>query len=350
MPDTLSEVLDALDAACGEDEVDAERVLALAERALQIAPADASALHHRAAALEGMGRLEDARDAYREALVKAPDDVELLLSAAGLAIADGTADEARTEEGLRLCAQAMKQAKATGDGPLEVELLLMEAIAHSQRGDAATALSRAESALQLDPESLAAQLERGLALFELCQFDASLKALEALKEPFSEDAWLHHHLGLLYERRGDGKRARRAFLRAQELAPDEFPAAVELEDDAFDAAVKDAVAQLPPQFQPLLANTALAVQPFPTEEDLLAQSPPLSPTLLGVFHGTPIGQRSVSSAADHFPSRIILYQRNLERFATTREELIEQIQVTVVHEVGHLVGLDEEALEKLGLE
>jgi predicted Zn-dependent protease with MMP-like domain len=92
------------------------------------------------------------------------------------------------------------------------------------------------------------------------------------------------------------------------------------------------------------------VEPIPTDEDLRSSSPPLSPSILGVFRGTPVGERSVTSAWDHAPASIVLYQRNLERFARTREELIEQIGITVMHEVGHLMGLDEHDLWERGLE
>ena len=52
----------------------------------------------------------------------------------------------------------------------------------------------------------------------------------------------------------------------------------------------------------------------------------------------------------HFPSSIVLYQENLQRFARTREELVDEIAITLQHEVGHFLGLDEEELEKLGLD
>ena len=54
--------------------------------------------------------------------------------------------------------------------------------------------------------------------------------------------------------------------------------------------------------------------------------------------------------ADHQTARITLFQHNLERFATTRDELIEEIRVTVLHEVGHLLGLDEDELYERGLD
>ena len=53
---------------------------------------------------------------------------------------------------------------------------------------------------------------------------------------------------------------------------------------------------------------------------------------------------------DHVPPQIVLFQRNLERFAQTHEELVEQIGITLLHEVGHLIGLDERELWERGLE
>ena len=47
--------------------------------------------------------------------------------------------------------------------------------------------------------------------------------------------------------------------------------------------------------------------------------------------------------------RILLFKRNLEKIASTRDELVEQIQITVKHEIGHYLGLDEEEVERLGL-
>ena len=165
-----------------------------------------------------------------------------------------------------------------------------------------------------------------------------------------DEAWAHHHLGLLAERRGDLKEAKRHFARAEQLAPEEFPPPVTLSEEAFDRAVEDAVGKLPEQVKKYLDNTTIAVEPIPSDEDLVSSSPPLSPTILGVFRGVAVGERSVTSAFDHFPASIVLYQRNLERFARSRDELIEQIGITLMHEVGHLIGLDEEDLWERGLD
>jgi predicted Zn-dependent protease with MMP-like domain len=68
--------------------------------------------------------------------------------------------------------------------------------------------------------------------------------------------------------------------------------------------------------------------------------------MLGMFRGPSLRER----VGGELPPAIFLFQRNLERAARTREELVEQIRVTVLHEVGHLLGLSEEELHERGLE
>ncbi len=64
----------------------------------------------------------------------------------------------------------------------------------------------------------------------------------------------------------------------------------------------------------------------------------------------PLGQKASMDPWSHFPSSIALFQRNLERMARDREELVEEIRVTLLHEVGHFLGLDEDQLRDLGLD
>jgi predicted Zn-dependent protease with MMP-like domain len=152
------------------------------------------------------------------------------------------------------------------------------------------------------------------------------------------------------ERQGDLEEARRRFARARRLAPDEFPKPIALSHEAFDAAVEDALRSLPEPVRRYLSNVAIAVEDVPSEADLLAADPPLSPSILGLFRGAPWGQKASMDPWSHFPSSIVLFQRNLERFARSRAELIDEIRVTLVHEVGHFLGLDEDELWERGLD
>jgi len=225
----------------------------------------------------------------------------------------------------------------------------VQAAAHNHLGQSAEALAAAEAVLAAEPEAVDAMLERGLALWELLRLDEAREQLLALLRASPDEGWAHHTLGLIAERRGEVREAEKRFARARALAPEDFPEPVRLAEAEFDQAVEDALRELPGPVRHYLSNVAIAVEPLPADDDQRGAEPPLSPAILGVFRGAPLGQKG-SDPWSHFPSSIVLYQRNLERFARDRADLLEQIGITLLHEVGHFLGLDEEALVERGLE
>jgi predicted Zn-dependent protease with MMP-like domain len=172
---------------------------------------------------------------------------------------------------------------------------------------------------------------------------------EAVLEKEPRDAWAHHYLGLIAERRGEAEAARKRFRKARSLSPEEFPAPVELSPAEFDRAVREALQELPERVRRYLTNVSISVEDLPADEDL-AGDPPLAPDLLGLFSGPAYTERKTDDPWSHFPSAIVLYQKNLQRACRTKDELIEQIGVTLVHEVGHFLGLSEEELYDRGLD
>ncbi len=345
------ELLDAAAAALDEDRP--EEALARAEEALAADPRSVPALHYRAAALEELARTDEARAAYRRALELGKNDPELLLGAARFLV-DGLTEEDQEhvdlEEGLTLAGRGTRLAERAGEAELATDLLLVEVRALSLLGRTDEALARVARAERLAPGDPEVLREKGLALQELCRFEEARAALTAAEAADPDDAWTVHALGLLAERRGDADEARRRLARARKLAPDDFPRPVSLSHAAFEAAVEDALADLPEAVRRYLSNVAITVEDLPADVDLLASDPPLSPGILGLFRGAPYGQKASMDPWSHFPSSIVLYQRNLERFARSREELIREIRVTLVHEVGHFLGLDEDELYQRGLE
>ncbi|HET6414505.1 MAG TPA: metallopeptidase family protein [Anaeromyxobacter sp.] len=330
-----------------------EEALARAEEALASSPRSPKALHYRAAALEELGKTAEARTAYERALERGKDDPALWLDAARFLV-DGLTEEEEERvdllEGLSRVRRGRRLLDRAEDPLLEVDLLLVEARALSRlaRDDEALAsLERAEKIAPGDPEVLR---EKGLALYELCRFEEAEAALAAAEAADRDDASTVHALGLLAERRGDLDLARRFFKRARRLAPEDFPRPPGLSNEAFEAAVEDALLELPEGVRRYLANVAISVEDLPNDEDLLAADPPLSPGILGLFRGAPYGRKASMDPWSHFPSAIVLYQRNLERYARSRDEVVEEIRRTLVHEVGHFLGLDEDELYERGLE
>lgn len=351
-PRTPAPQLDAIldRAADAFDQEQFAAALARAEEALALAPRSAEALHFKAAALVELERTEEAREFYAQALKESPETPELLLGLAELLISTAGEEREALAEGVALATRGRKLCKKRGLAELQFEFALLEGTALNQVGECTLALERLDEALSLIPASLDALLERGIAHFELCRFDLARADLAAVLEAEEADPFAHHYLGLIAERAGDHKEAKRRFARATELSAEDFPPPTRLSEAQFDQVVTDAVERLPAHVKKYLENTTLAVEPIPADEDLVGEQPPLSPSILGVFRGTPVGERSFANAADHLTASIVLYQRNLERFARSREELIEQIGITLMHEVGHLIGLDEEDLWERGLD
>ncbi len=329
-----------------------EDALARADEAVALEPRSVPALHLRAAALAELGRVEDAVEAYERALAEDGDDLDLVAGAAEWFVNAARDDDDRVlrERGADLARRGARLARKAGDASLAGELAWLEGAALNDLGRSAEALERLDEAGRELGDTVDVLAERGLALYELCRFDEARRAFLAAEALDPDDPWTHHHLGLVAERRRDAGEARRRFARARKLAPEEFPKPVSLSHAAFDKAVEDALASLPEPVRRYLSNVAIAVEDVPSDSDLLSSDPPLSPAVLGLFRGSPYGQKASMDPWSHFPSSIVLYQRNLERFARSRADLIEQIGVTLVHEVGHFLGLDEEDLWERGLD
>ncbi len=350
-PDAVAPLLDAAGEAFEDGRF--EEALASAEEALRAAPRSVPALHYRAAALAELGRLEEAREAYERALAEGKDDLDLLAGAADFHVnfaEEGEPDRVDVERGIELARRGARLARKAGDGELAGELAWLEGAGLNQLGLAREALERLAEAEAELPDSVDVLLEKGYSLYELCRFPEARRALLRAEKLDPGEPWTQHTLGLAAERQGDQDEARRRFARARKLAPDEFPKPIALSPAAFDEAVEAALASLPEPVRRYLSNVAITVEDLPSDEDLLACDPPLSPAILGLFRGAPYGQKASMDPWSHLPSSIVLFQRNLERFARGRADLVEQIGVTLIHEVGHFLGLDEDELYARGLD
>ena len=108
---------------------------------------------------------------------------------------------------------------------------------------------------------------------------------------------------------------------------------------AFDDEVRAALDELPAHIAGALVNVAVVVE----EEN------PEDPDLFGLYAGTPLPERDDEAGA--LPDRIVIYRLPLEdEFGDDAAELEREIRITVLHELGHYFGLDEERLAELGYE
>ena len=112
-----------------------------------------------------------------------------------------------------------------------------------------------------------------------------------------------------------------------------------LSEKEFQEAVADALDRIPDELAQLMSNVAVLIEEEP---------PSGEPDLLGLYEGTPLTERDGWWEAGSLPDRIMIFKGPLERMCEDREDLREEIAVTVVHEVAHHFGIDDARLHELG--
>jgi predicted Zn-dependent protease with MMP-like domain len=107
----------------------------------------------------------------------------------------------------------------------------------------------------------------------------------------------------------------------------------------FEEHVRAALDLLPPQLAQALDNVAVVVE----------DEHPEDPDLFGLYEGVPLTERS-SQDSGRLPDRITIYRLPLEETFADPAELEDEIRITVLHELAHYFGIDEDRLVELGYE
>jgi predicted Zn-dependent protease with MMP-like domain len=122
---------------------------------------------------------------------------------------------------------------------------------------------------------------------------------------------------------------------------------MKLEEKDFDMIVQRAIGMIPHEIKQYLDNIIISVRKRPSKKMLEEMGLSPDEPLLGVYSGVALTERSATSPP-LFPDSIILFQEPLEKMCSSFEELQEEIEITVVHEIAHFVGISDERLEELG--
>ncbi len=179
------------------------------------------------------------------------------------------------------------------------------------------------------------------------RIDEARAAFEQL-DPREEGAALLEQLALLADLQGDSDRAHAWLERAHRVAPEERSKPLRLSPDEFESFVAEAASELPEPFRSAFEEAAVVIDPMPTAELVGAPESGHAPDLLGLFLGLAFSERDTSTSGV-MPPTIFLFQRNLERIARDRAELVLEIRTTLYHELGHALGFDEEGVDEMGL-
>lgn len=119
--------------------------------------------------------------------------------------------------------------------------------------------------------------------------------------------------------------------------PDNGPV-LEMTREEFEELVAEALDRIPPELTRLMDNVAVFVEDEPPSDD---------PELLGLYEGTPLTERG-EWYAGVLPDRITVYRGPTLRFCASREDVVAETEITVVHEIAHHFGIDDARLHALG--
>lgn len=115
-----------------------------------------------------------------------------------------------------------------------------------------------------------------------------------------------------------------------------------MDRSSFERIVENAVRRLPRQFRNKVSNISIEVEDSPSRETLDGMGIKHG-TLLGLYQGVPLTEREWNYG-NVLPDRIVIYRLPIEQSARSLEEIEEIVLDTVVHEIGHYFGFDDETL------
>lgn len=258
--------------------------------------------------------------------------------------------------------------KAIDEGNHQTALVdARESLAHSPDAEGHYLLGRAleansEPAEAEDAYQIAIELEPEHADAHLALADLSILRMDieaahqhvcfTLRSDPMHAAALHFR-GCLRELQEYDEGAARDFAAAALLDPEYFPIPTPLDDATLDAVVQRVLDSLHPTLQNYLCNVAILVEEMPSPE-VMDEVPFAHPfELLGSFSGPSLADSDglgPVTAWSAIPPTISIYRRNLQRFADGPEQLVAELRVTLLHEIGHFLGLDEDDLAARGLD
>jgi predicted Zn-dependent protease with MMP-like domain len=116
----------------------------------------------------------------------------------------------------------------------------------------------------------------------------------------------------------------------------------------FEELVDEALASIPMPFAAALDDVAIVIADEPTADQLAANDLPPDETLYGIYEGVPRTEWGADWVA--MPNRITLFRLPLEADFADPDDLSDEVWITVVHELAHHLGIDDERLHELGVD
>lgn len=266
--------------------------------------------------------------------------------------AEAASSEGLTDEAIKRCESALELLDLSPEDECDFthsDFLMLAGHACWTDGDVEGAQRFYRQAHEMDPGRLDSIVAMGVALYHLGRFAAAKSYLEmaSVEDPNLGEVW--HYLGLISLREEKKELSELFLARANELEPDRWLRPQFLALDEIEGILEDILKTFPKEIRQATENVAILLEDRPSEILLHTAEPPIDPLVLGYFDGVPLPEQSVFDAPMD-TNRILLFAENIALIAGDREKLVEELGVTLKHEIGHFLGLDEEDLAARGLD
>ncbi|MBI5394755.1 MAG: tetratricopeptide repeat protein [Verrucomicrobia bacterium] len=312
-----------------------EEAAALYQKHIEVEPDSPDGHQGLGLSLWGLERYAEALRALNTAQKLDPEGGDIAINRAALL----TDHLERHQEAVAICDGLLRRRLKKADLR---DARYFAAKAHFRLGNDSKALTLLDRALGDSPEDIELLSWQAHVFYESGHFEKAKKVHEQCLKVDAEDPGIHWDYGLVLEKLGLEAMARREFEKAHEQAPEDFllPAAISPKD--MERIARETLADLPEDFRDAIRDVPVIIDDFPSRAFVM-ENPTLGPQLLGLFTGNAHYEQSP------VPTAILLFRKNLEKVVTDREELEDEIRKTLLHEIGHYLGLSEDDLQARGL-
>lgn len=255
--------------------------------------------------------LDSALDMY-------PDDLSIRLSGAQLLLdvhMDPNSAIPLLEDVLMSLASA-RPADASAKDALELDVRLQLTEAFAQAGDFESAVDAADFAFERTGDERA-RFSLARARYAYGDVDGAAADLAPALQVLKDRAEVWHLEGRVALSLGEDDRAQRAFQKAAELSPEDYPVPPRLEAAEFKSLLEQGFAMLPEPLRTYVDQMTVQIQFMPSLDELRNANPPLPPSAPLFL----IGERKGENPLDSLPDSMIVFQRNVEVLSGSVEEI-----------------------------
>ncbi len=232
--------------------------------------------------------------------------------------------------------------------PDQAEAYFVVGVAFFDLGEFRPAHDYLRQAAEHSPDDPVIRTFAGASCFVLGEDGQAEELLRSAIRDDPDSTEARYWLSMVIERRGSHREADELLAECARIDPERYHLPFRVSREELERDLEEVLRALPAPIAAVLKEVPIIIEDLPARS-MLEGPELLAPDILGLFTGASHPEESVFETAAE-PTAVYLFKRNLERIAASREDLLDEARITLVHEIGHYLGLDEDDLMERGLD